>query len=144
MQKINNLPDKICQPPPLLLGIKLSYPNEFSHIRYKKTTPFVYLSCKWTVSVRKMVSWIVHMLKNFCIVLKIVTSNQFNVNYSESLLFKILIPIQTLLIMYIYIYIAISGCLCTSGEQLTNIQICGLFCDVLTFCRSFFVLLVAK
>ena len=44
IQKINNLPDKICQYPPL--GIKLSYPNDFSHIRYKKTTPFFYLNDK--------------------------------------------------------------------------------------------------
>ena len=127
---------KIASPPPSpLLRIKLSYPSDFSHIRYKKTTPFFYLSCKWTVSVRKMVSWIVHMLKIMSFLICVKDSYQFNVNYSERLLFNFF---NSHINTSYNVYIAISGCL-------MHVRwICGLFCKVVTFCRSFFVLLVAK
>ena len=57
MHKIINLPDKfkICQPPPPLLGIKLSYPNEFSHRQHHS---FILVANELFQSVI-MVSWIV-------------------------------------------------------------------------------------
>ena len=61
MQKINNLPDKICQPPPPRIQIVVPLTNSVIFAIKRRHPPFIYIANELFQSV-KMVSWIVHML----------------------------------------------------------------------------------